>query len=442
MKNLKTKETIKSKNTLVLKFGGSSVSDNLKLNIVADKIKKYYKKNNVVVVVSAQGKTTDELIKQAKELSNVPNDRELDTLISTGEQVTIAKLAILLNMQNIPAISLTGWQAGIFTSKNNQSATIEHINTQRIEKELAQNKVTIIAGFQGLNEVGDITTLGRGGSDTTAVAVAAALGAKACYIFSDVAGVYSTDPNKVQDASKIGELTYKEMLDISDEGAKVLHNRCIEIGQRFNIPIYAKSTFNDEIGTIIASGEKSKLSPSSKFENKIEDNKEIKDKNQINVAVELKIEPKIEDTQIKQIVKNDNLILVTATQESYDNSTINKIYSTMLQNNIFINDIINLSNGKLKFKFTIKKADFNKVAKIISDEFQDLNYKYKEISKIAIIGCGLMQNTNTISKTLKILDEYKYNTLKVTTSETKIQIIFNEQVSDELLKTLHGGLVK
>ena len=161
--------------TIVLKFGGSSVSDNIKLNIVADKIKEFYKENNVVVVVSAQGKTTDNLLREAHELSNVPNERELDTLLSAGEQISMSKLSILLNRLGYPAISLTGWQAGIFTSETNQSAVVESIDTTRIEKELAERKIVIIAGFQGINEKGDITTFGRGGSDTTAVAVAAAL---------------------------------------------------------------------------------------------------------------------------------------------------------------------------------------------------------------------------------------------------------------------------
>ena len=256
--------------TIVLKFGGSSVSDNIKLNIVADKIKEFYKENNVVVVVSAQGKTTDNLLKEAHELSNVPNERELDTLLSSGEQISMSKLSILLNRLGYPAISLTGWQAGIFTSEANQSAVVENIDTSRIQKELEARKIVIIAGFQGINSKGDITTLGRGGSDTTAVAVAAALKADKCYIFSDVDGVYSTDPNKIQDAKKISELSYEEMQDISNEGAKVLHNRCVEIGKNFNIPIITKSTFNNRPGSVINS--------------------------------------KIEDTKVKSIVKNDDII--------------------------------------------------------------------------------------------------------------------------------------
>ena len=238
---------------IVLKFGGSSVSDNDKLKIVADKIiGEYKKKNKVVVIVSAQGKTTDKLIEEANELSDNISKRELDVLLSCGEQISISKLAILLNSFGYNAISLTGWQAGIYTNNTNQNAIIERINTNRILEELNQNKIVIIAGFQGINEKLDITTLGRGGSDTTAVAIAAALKAKKCYIYSDVDGVYTTDPNKVKDAKKLSNISYDEMLEISSEGAKVLHNRCIEIGDKFNIPIITESTFNNKEGSIIS----------------------------------------------------------------------------------------------------------------------------------------------------------------------------------------------
>ena len=276
--------------TIVLKFGGSSVADNIRLNLVAEKIIDLYdKNNNIVVVVSAQGKTTDRLIKEAKELSNFPDEREMDVLLSTGEQVTISKLSILLNRLGYEAISLTGWQAGIFTSNSNQTATIENIDTTRINKELENHKIVIVAGFQGFNEKLDITTFGRGGSDSTAVALAAALDAKHCYIFSDVDGVYSTDPNKIPDAKKLENLSYSEMLDISSEGAKVLHNRCVEIGEKFNIPIITKSTFNNKPGTVI--------------------------------------NEKIEDTTVKSIVKNDDIIYVNAKSKNYSTEIFNKIYN-------------------------------------------------------------------------------------------------------------------
>ena len=248
--------------TIVMKFGGSSVADDEKLEIVANKIiDMYNKKKNIVVVLSAQGKTTDKLLTEATELykrigSNDPSPnpkiyREIDMLLSSGEQISIAKLSILLNGMGYKSISLTGMQAGILTDNTNQNAIIKNIDTTRILKELEDRKIVIVAGFQGFNENMDITTLGRGGSDTSAIAIAAALNAKECYIFSDVDGVYTADPNKVENAKKLSALSYSEMMEISSEGAKVLHNRCAEIGDKFKIPIITKSTFNNKAGTII-----------------------------------------------------------------------------------------------------------------------------------------------------------------------------------------------
>lgn len=238
--------------TIVLKFGGSSVADNEKLQTVAKKIIKLYDNgNNIVVVVSAQGKMTDNLIKQAEELSLKPNKREMDVLLSVGEQITTAKLAILLNYLGYEAISLTGWQAGIHTNSDNQKAKIENIDLTRIKQELEKRKIVIVAGFQGIDENNNITTFGRGGSDTTAVALAAVLKAQKCYIYSDVDGIYTADPNKICDTKKLKNISYEEMHELSSEGAKVLHDRCVEIGEKYNVPIITESTFNNNPGTEI-----------------------------------------------------------------------------------------------------------------------------------------------------------------------------------------------
>ena len=279
--------------TIVVKFGGSSVADNDKLNIVAKKIIDFYNKNNrIIVVVSAQGKTTDKLISEANELSRNPNKRDMDVLLSVGEQITISKLAILLNELGYNSISLTGWQAGIFTDNDYQNAKILKIETERITKELEKGKIVIVAGFQGINKKMDITTLGRGGSDTTALAIAAAIKAKECYIFSDVEGIYTADPNKIIDAKKIDNISYEEMLEISNEGAKVLHNRCVEVGQKYNIPIITKSTFNNNQGSLI--------------------------------------DDTIEETKVKSIVENDNI------------SRISIIGYGIINNNIILKKVIDL----------------------------------------------------------------------------------------------------
>ena len=299
--------------TIVLKFGGSSVANNEKLNKVAKKIielKKNY--SNIVVVLSAQGKTTDNLINQAKELTEKPDNRELDMLISSGEQMSIAKLSILLNSLGYNAI-------------------IKRINTSRIIKELSEGKIVIVAGFQGINSSNDISTFGRGGSDTTAVAIAAALNSKKCYIFSDVDGVYTTDPNKVEKAKKLLNLSYDEMLQISEEGAKVLHNRCVEIGERFNIPIVAWSTFNDEQGSTISE--------------------------------------EIEANKVKSIVK-------------------------------------------------------------------------KEVSRISIIGNGIIRNSEVMQKVIRLIDENKLEILTFDVSESKISIVFKNIVDNDVLKLIHKEIIE
>ena len=319
-------------NTSVLKSGGSSVADNEKLKLVADKIISLYEKNhNIVVVLSAQGKTTDKLILEAKELSENTEEREMDVLLSTGEQMATAKLSILLNQMGYPAISLTGWQAGIYTNNSNQNAIIQYIDTSRIRKELEKDKIVIVAGFQGINKNMDITTLGRGGSDTTAVAIAAALGAKNCYIFSDVDGVYTTDPNRLKEAQKLSALSYEEMLEVSSEGARVLHNRCIEIGEKFKVPIITKSTFNNKPGTVIS---------------------DI-----------------IEENTIKSIVK-------------------------------------------------------------------------KEVSRISIIGNGIIRNFDIIHNILNLIEKEKLEMLNFEVSESKISITFKNIIEDEMLNKFHYIIFK
>ena len=327
--------------TIVMKFGGSSVADNDKLKIVAQKIiDMYNKENNIVVILSAQGKTTDKLINEASQIikENVkiesPSEnpeifREMDMLLSTGEQVSISKLSILLNNMGYKSISLTGWQAGILTDNANQNAIIKNIDTTRILQELKKRKIVIIAGFQGYNENLDITTLGRGGSDTSAIAIAAALKAKECYIFSDVDGVYTTDPNKVPEAKKIPALSYNEMMEISSEGAKVLHNRCAEIGDKFKIPIITKSTFNNKAGTIIT---------------------DI-----------------IEENTIKSVIKND-------------------------------------------------------------------------ISRISVVGNGIIRNYEFIRKILDIIQKNKLEMLEFNVSESKISVDFKSIVDDKVLKEINQNI--
>ena len=237
---------------IVQKFGGSSVANKEKLlNVCNHIIKEVKLENKVVVVVSAQGKTTDKLIEEEKELSNIPNKREHDVLISVGEQITISKLSILLNDLGYNAVSYTGWQIPIITNNNYGNADIIDIKTNKILDALKENKIVIVAGFQGINEKGDITTLGRGGSDTTAVALAAYLKANKLYIYTDVDGVYSDDPNTNPNAIKYNNISYDKMIEMAKNGAKVLHTKCVQIAKENNVPIIVKSTFVENEGTVV-----------------------------------------------------------------------------------------------------------------------------------------------------------------------------------------------
>lgn len=390
--------------TIVLKFGGSSLSDNIKLNIVANKIAEFYNQDKkVVVIVSAQGKTTDNLIKEAKELCYTPNSREMDVLLSTGEQVSISKLSILLNRLGYPAVSLTGWQAGIYTNNINQEAKIEQIDTSRINEELSENKIVIIAGFQGVNEFGNITTLGRGGSDTTAVAVAAAINADHCYIFSDVDGVYSTDPNKITEAKKIETLSYEEMLDLSNEGAKVLHNRCVEIAQKYKVLIETGSTFNNNLGTVICD--------------------------------------KIEESSVKSIVKNDDLFLINLKYETYSNDMFDKLCLTLIENGILLNTIFNNSVNSLNISFTIKSSDILKFQKLLEKELKMFNSTFTNISRISLVGYGIANNEKIIKQILQIFNLNKLEILSIQVDECKISIMTKEKASSKILEQLHNELI-
>lgn len=391
-------------NTIVLKFGGSSVADNIKLNIVASKIIDLYNKNNnVVVVVSAQGKTTDNLLKEAYELANVPNDRELDVLLSTGEQITISKLSILLKSLGYNSISLTGWQAGIITNNTNQNASIKNIDITRIQDELDKRKIVIVAGFQGINENLDITTLGRGGSDTTAVAIAAALNAKHCYIFSDVDGVFTTDPNKVSTAKKLETLSYEEMLEIANEGAKVLHNRSIEVAKKFNIPVITKSTFTNSEGTVI--------------------------------------QEKIEDIKVKSIVKNDDIILVNLKYDDNSFGLFSKLYNNLLIEGIIPIKFYNTSINSFEVKFLIKSTDINKFQQLLEKELKTFSSSFSNVSKISIIGHGITNDSTVLIKSLKIIELNRLEPLNIEITESKITFIFNEKLNNKILEQLHQKLI-
>ena len=385
--------------TVILKFGGSSVADNIKLNVVAEKVIKIKKEvKNLVVVVSAQGKTTDNLIKEAQELSAIPEEREIDMLLSTGEQITAAKLSILLNRMGYKAISLTGWQAGIMTNDIHRNAKIEQICTERIKKEFEEGKIVIVAGFQGIDENGNITTLGRGGSDTTAVALQAGLNADACYIFSDVDGIYSADPNMITIAKRLKELSFDEMQEIADSGAKVLHNRCVQIGKKFNCNIIAKSTFTDKGGTTICQ--------------------------------------KIESTEVKSIVKNDKLIEVNL--KNIEQVQFIDIYQDLLDNNIIPESF---ENKNEQIRFRVEKAEINKVLELLEKNYPNNVITQKNIVKLSIVGYGITQDNTILNKVIEKLKTHNIEIKDINLTQSKIEVIVTN-IGNDILEELHKNLIK
>lgn len=390
--------------TVVLKFGGSSVADNIRLNIVAEKIISLKEQaKNVVVVVSAQGKTTDRLLKEAQELSAVPQEREVDMLLSTGEQITASKLSILLNMKGQKAISLAGWQAGIKTSNVHKSAKIEEINTTRIERELADGNVVIIAGFQGMDDEQNITTLGRGGSDTTAVALQAALNADKCYIFSDVDGIYSADPNMISVAKRLDEISFDEMQEIADAGAKVLHNRCIQIGKKFNCDIIAKSTFAD--------------------------------------TGETKVCKAIESAEVKSIVKNEKLIEITMKKENkITKQEFLEIYQSLLSQNIILEDC-KMSEDVSGIVFRVSEIEQNKVHKILESNYSEYDTRQKETVKVTIVGYGITQDNSVLNQVVSILKTHDSEIKDINLTQSKIEILVNE-IENNVIEELHKKLIK
>ena len=391
---------------IVQKFGGSSVADVEKLKNVAKIITNAKKEgNDVVVVVSAQGDTTDELIEKAKQINENPSKREMDVLLSVGEQITISLLSMLIEKMGFLVVSLTGWQAGFKTNSEHTNAKIIKIDTTRLKSELEMNKIVIVAGFQGVDRQLNITTLGRGGSDTSAVALAASLHADLCKIYTDVDGVYTTDPNQVTIAKKIDSLSYQEMLDIADEGAKVLHNRCVEVGEKFGVPIVAKSTFKEGNGT------------------------EINNK-------------PIEGILIKNIVKNDKLIYVHGISNDYSIQDFNSICNKFVANEIGVKNLINNSDKNLDISFTISKDKFSKFTNLLETELQNLECTYKDITRISIIGNGIMSNNSVLKNVMNVLDEEKAEVLSMEVAESKISIMFKEMVSNDILQKLHEQLIK
>lgn len=395
---------------IVQKFGGSSVATTEKLKKVCNHITKEFKKgNDVAVIVSAQGKTTDRLITEEKEITASPSKREHDVLVSTGEQITISKLAMMLNDMGYKAISLTGWQIPIVTDDNFGNAKIKSINSQKILDLFKKGYIVIIAGFQGITENGEITTFGRGGSDTTAVAIAASLNAEKCDIYTDVDGVFTTDPRITDKAKKIDEISYEEMLELSSLGAKVLHNRCVEIGKKYDIPIVVKDTALEESqGTIVKNSES------------------------------------LENMEISGIAKDDNISRVTVMGLENKIGKTYKVFKLLSEHNINVDTIVQSFGESINknLSFTIKTAELDEALKILNDNLEYLTAReivhFDNLSKVSIVGIGMTNRTGIASKMFEALYEKNINMHLISTSEIKITVLVNQDEAEVAVKAIHN----
>jgi aspartate kinase len=396
---------------IVQKFGGTSVGSVERILNVAQCVKEEKERgNNVVVVVSAMGKTTDHLVSLAKEISANPSKREMDMLLTTGEQTTIALLAMALKEKEVEAVSFTGWQAGIMTEPVHSNARITKIQTASIEKQLTEGKVVIVAGFQGVTDTGEITTLGRGGSDTTAVALAAALGADKCDIYTDVTGVFTTDPRYVKSARKLLDISYDEMLELANLGAGVLHPRAVEFAKNYHVKLEVRSSMEKIEGTVI------------KGEATLEQNLVVR-----GVAFE------------------DQITRVTVLGLANSLTSLSTIFTTLAEHHINVDIIIQskTESDTTNLSFSIKTDDLNETLGVLENNKSLLNYERIEaenrLAKVSIVGSGMISNPGVAAKMFEVLAQNEIEIKMVSTSEIKVSAVVEDQKMVNAVETLHDA---
>lgn len=396
---------------IVKKFGGSSVANAERVFNVANRIIDDYKKgNDVIVVVSAQGDTTDDLIDKALEINpDGASKREMDMLLSAGEQISIALLAMAIEKLGCPVISLLGWQAGFVTDSHHGMARIKRVESERIKNEIAKHNIVIVAGFQGLNKYDDVTTLGRGGSDTSAVAIAASMKADLCQIYTDVDGVYSADPRKVPTAVKMDEICYDEMLELATLGAQVLNNRSVEMAKKYNVELEVLSSLEVKPGTIV------------------------------------KEKVKMEKTLIKGVAKDNNVACISIVGLEDTPGIAFKIFNKLAQYKANV-DIILQSVGRDGTKditFTVPQ-DQSKTATDAIESLKDiLNYKTVKVdtsvSKVSIVGAGMESHPGVASKMFEALYDAGINIDMISTSEIKISVLIEDKYADRAVSVVHDA---
>ena len=396
---------------IVKKFGGTSVGDTTKIKNVAKRIVRSIEKGNqVVVAVSAMGGTTDKLVALAHEVSPSPLERELDMLLSTGEQVSIALLAMAVSELGYEAISLTGNQVGILTDGFYSNARIVSINNQRILDELKMGKVVILAGFQGVTIDGEITTLGRGASDTTAVAIAASLNADRCEIYTDVDGIYTADPRIVKSARKLDRITHDEMLEMAGLGAKVLHSRSVELAKKFQVPLMVRSSFHEGAGTIIVK------------ESEI-----------------------MEQVVVSGVTSNKDQAKISLIGIEDKPGVAAEIFNIVAEQHINIDMIIqNVGrDGTTDLSFTVPEKDLSKAVKVIQDLSDQIKIATLEtdsdISKVSVVGIGMVSHVGIASKMFSALAEQNINIQMISTSEIKISCVIDQTQTDKAVEVIHDS---
>ena len=394
---------------IVQKFGGTSVGTVEKIRNAASRtVEELQNGNNVVVVVSAMGKTTDHLVDMANEISGSPSKREMDMLLTTGEQVTISLYAMALAQKGIEAVSYTGWQAGIKTEAVHSNARIVDIETDRIQNDLNHGKVVIVAGFQGVTDDGEITTLGRGGSDTTAVALAAALKADKCDIYTDVTGVFTTDPRFVKSARKLHSVSYDEMLELANLGAGVLHPRAVEFAKNYGLPIEVRSSMEKERGTIIEE----------------------------EIGME-------QNLVVRGVAFEDQITRVSVLGVSTSLKGLSTIFTTLAQNHINVDIIVQSRTeaDSANISFSIKSNDLTETLDVLERNKELLNYKAIEsetgLAKVSIVGSGMVSNPGVAAKMFEVLEGHGVQVKMVSTSEIKVSTVIEEKQMVNAVESLH-----
>ena len=391
---------------IVKKFGGTSVADKERIfNVARRCIEDYQKGNDVVVVLSAMGKYTDELITMAKDINEIPPKREMDMLFTIGEQMSVALMAMAMNKLGVPAISLNAFQVAMHTTSVYGNARIKRIDSERIRHELEHRKIVIVTGFQGVNKYDDYTTLGRGGSDTTAVALAAALNADACEIYTDVDGVYTADPRKVPTARKLDVVTYDEMLELATLGAGVLHNRSVELAKKFGVQLVVRSSLNSTEGTVVKEGSK------------------------------------MEKMLVSGVAGDSDTARIAIIGLKDEPGVAFKLFNSLAKHNINIDMILQSvgRHGTKDISFTTNEDSADEAAKIISENFSeyesiDVN---KEVAKVSIVGAGMQTNAGVAAKMFEALYDENINIRMISTSEIRVTVLINEKNLERAMNAIH-----